>query len=353
MHVGLICGSIPSVRCGVADYSRLLADALEVAGIRITRLDGSDWSLRALHRMLKRADRQGCDALHIQYPAMGFGWSLVPHAIGYFARVPTVVTLHEFDLSVLPRKISIAAFAGGVRHLVFTTDRERAAFVRRMSWVSPRTSIVPIGSNVPFLAPCPPTEPVIACFGQVKANRGWEAFIELARHAQAGGRNYRFRMIGSAIPGQQEYLATLRRSTANLPIDWQLDMAPDRVAVALSTATLAYLPYPDGVSARRGSLLAAMGNGLPIVTSSGAACPPELKEIVHLVHGTSEALGRVDAIVRAPALARRMRRAGTTFAARFGWDSIAQKHAAIYERVLRRSSPPASEETRPYDVSCH
>lgn len=351
MHVGLVCGSIPSVHCGVADYTRLLTVALEAAGVRITRFEGTDWSLRALRGVLDLADQRGCDLLHIQYPAMGFGWSLAPHALGYVTRRPTVVTLHEFALSTLLRRVSIAAFAGGVRHLMFTTDREQAAFVRRMRWVAGRTSVVPIGSNVPFLPPCPPGEPVVACFGQIKPNRGWEAFLDLARHAHGQGRKYRFRVIGSPIPGQQKYLAALRDNSAELAVEWRIDLPPDEVAVALSTATLAYLPYPDGVSARRGTLLAATGNGLPIVTSSGAACPPDVESIVTFVHGAAEALTCIDAIVRDPTRAARMGHASRTFADRFGWDSIARTHVALYARMLRRSSPSVKQ-TGGYDVSC-
>lgn len=352
MHVGLVCGSIPSARCGVVDYTRLLASALESAGIRNTVFDGTKWSLTGLDRLLDDASLRACDALHIQYPAMGFGWSLAPHAIGYLTRLPTIVTLHEFTLVMSLRKISMIAFAGGVRHLVFTTERERASFVRTVRWVGRRTSVIPIGSNVPFLQPRPPADPVVACFGQIKPNRGWEAFVQLAQYAWTSGRNYRFRVIGSPLPGQQQYLADLQERCTGLPVDWQIDLDADGVAEALSTSTLAYLPYPDGVSARRGSLLAAMGNGLPVVTTPGPAFSAELKALVEVAARPSEALERVDALMHDTGLMGKRRRASTTFAARFGWDAIAQQHGAIYEGALRGVGRHLDVQAKGWDVSC-
>jgi glycosyltransferase involved in cell wall biosynthesis len=352
MHIGLVCGSIPSVRCGVADYTRLLASALESAGMRNTVFGGTRWSLAGLNRLLDDAAVRACDALHIQYPAMGFGWSLAPHAIGYLARLPTIVTLHEFTLVASLRKISMMAFAGGVRHLVFTTDHEQASFVRTMKWVNQRTSVIPIGSNVPFLPSRPPANPVVACFGQIKPNRGWESFIMLAQRARTSGRNYRFRVIGSPLPGQQQYLAKLRARCTDLPIDWRIDLDAHGVAAALSTATLAYLPYPDGVSARRGSLLAAMGNGLPVVTTLGPACSAELNQLVEAAASPSAALERIDALMHDAQLMRRRRRASTTFAARFAWASIAQQHGAIYECAIRGAGRRPGHQARNWNVSC-
>jgi glycosyltransferase involved in cell wall biosynthesis len=352
MHVGLVCGSIPSVRCGVVDYTGRLASALESVGVRSTLFGGTKWSPAGLARLLKDVTRESCDVLHIQYPAMGFGWSLTPHAVGYLAPVPTIVTLHEFSLVASLRKWSMPAFAGGARHIVFTTDRERASFVRTMTWARPSTSVIPIGSNVPFLASRPPEKPVVACFGQIKPNRGWEPFLALAQCARARGRNYRFRVIGSPLPGHRQYLEQLRQLFCDLPIDWRIDLDADDVATELATSTMAYLPYPDGISARRGSLQAAMGNGLAVVTTPGPAIPDELTQIVDVAASPSEALDRIDALLDDSALLRKRREASTAFAARFGWESIAQQHAAIYQSIFSRRSVGLSAQSESRDISC-
>ncbi len=352
MHIGLVCGSIPSVRCGVVDYTGHLARALEDTGVRSTVLGGTTWSPAGLARLLGDVARHACDVLHIQYPAMGFGWSLAPHAIGYLASQPTIVTLHEFTLVAWLRKLSMVAFAGGVRHIVFTTDSERAAFVRTTKWANPSTSVIPIGSNVPFLPSRPPLDPVVACFGQIKPNRGWEAFLLLAQCARTAGRNYRFRIIGSPLPGQQLYLEQLRRRSEGFPIDWRIDLEADGVAAELSTSTLAYLPYPDGVSARRGTLLAALGNGLPIVTTPGPARPTELAAVVEIAATPAEALDRIDALLGNDELLRSRRRASTALAAGLGWEAIARQHVALYQSVLGERPANLDRQAKDREASC-
>jgi glycosyltransferase involved in cell wall biosynthesis len=49
---------------------------------------------------------------------------------------------------------------------------------------------------------------------------------------------------------------------------------PNEVAAHLEACDLLVQPYPDGVSSRRGSAMAGLALGRPIVTTTGAATEP-------------------------------------------------------------------------------
>jgi glycosyltransferase involved in cell wall biosynthesis len=93
------------------------------------------------------------------------------------------------------------------------------------------------------------------------------------------------------------------------------------------------LPYADGASPRRGSLLACAEHGLPIVSTAPAA--GEVAPCVDAVAAEARALA--DATLRViddGAHAARLRAASRALAERTTWPRIAEAHVRIYERLL-------------------
>jgi glycosyltransferase involved in cell wall biosynthesis len=333
MSVALVVGTDPESRCGVADYARCLADSLRCAGVAVTAFEGGDWSLAKLRRMTRAAAQRGCGLLHVQYPAIGFGTSLGPHLLSYVSALPTIVTLHEYSLVHPLRKLSMTGFAGGAKHLIFTSAHERSAFMRNFPWASRRSSVIPIGSNIPFLRPNPTNKRLVVFFGHIKPKRGLEQFLQLALIANTAGRDYRFRIIGTPGPGQGDYLEMLRQGSAALPVDWLLNLDADSVAAELTRAMVAYLPYPDGASPRRGSLWAVLGNGVPTITTAGPFCPGELAGAVEFADTPATALQAVDIIIADAARMAQLRCAAAAYIRQHSWESIAARHLALYRSL--------------------
>jgi methionyl-tRNA formyltransferase len=337
LKVALLCPGAPR-RCGVEDYTDGLTDALLAAGILVLRLGGSGQKLDA-GRVLSTVGAEGCDLVHIQYPALGFGASLVPHLLPIRSPVPTALTLHEFSRTNRARRLSSILFSLGLHRLVFTTADEGLAFRRAFPWWQGQATVIPIGSNIPFLGHDPDPDPVILFFGHIKPNRGLEPFIAAATRAHAKGRPYRFRIIGSVPPGRDAYFAELRRRSSGVPIDWILDLDHRSVAAQISRATAAYLPFPDGASLRRGSLLAVLGNGVPVITTDGMLCPQDLRPCVRFADTADDALCEIDAIANRPELAQVLGSRGQGYAERFAWPTIAAAHLDLYLASLS-SAPP-------------
>ncbi|MEQ8968610.1 MAG: glycosyltransferase [Azospirillaceae bacterium] len=354
-RVALVAGSPPDgAFCGVVDYTVCLARALTARGVEATVVGGTDWGAAALPGLRARIAALAPDIVHLQYPATAFGSGFAPHLLAALplAGATRVVTLHEFSQGHALRKASSGAFslaAGpfGPRALVFTTAGERAAYLARHPWARRRSRVVPVGSNIPF-GPWSPARadgvPRIVHFGQIRPNKGLEAVIALARAAAAAGRPWRFEIVGSAPARFADYARARRAETeaAGLPIDWIEGADTETVARRLRAADAAYLPFPDGASWRRGSLVAALGNGCPVVSTRGDQTPEDLGAAVAFAEGETEALAALDRLIADADAAGRASRAATAAAAPCSWDAIAAAHRTLYDALPRRGRPAAA-----------
>ena len=106
-------------------------------------------------------------------------------------------------------------------------------------------------------------------------------------------------------------------------------LSSDGVADRLSKATLALLPYPDGASMRRTSLLAAAMCGVPIVTRSGSETPPELAALLSSASGVTEMAMLVSDHLGSPAALKAAHENSCRLAAMVSWDAIAARYATI------------------------
>ncbi len=335
LRIALVVGTRPGARCGVADYTARLGEAMAQAGADVRIVDGDAWSPVAVAGHLSGPlAPNAADLVHLQYPSIGFGASLMPHALGLLARGRCLVTLHEYHLTRRLRRATMGAFTAGFRHLVFTNEAERAAYARAFPASRGRSSVIPLGSNLPVVREPPAERPLIAFFGQIKPRRGLEPFIEAAALAAAAGRGYRFAVIGAPLAGMEGYLAELRRHAQGLSLDWHLDLDAAAAAPILARSWCAYLPFPDGASGRRGTLVAALSNGVPVVTTRGPATPPGLEAAVRIAATPAEALAAIDGLFADPAARSALAAAGRRFAEPFLWPRIADRHLGLYRALL-------------------
>jgi glycosyltransferase involved in cell wall biosynthesis len=384
MDVALLTGEYPPRPGGVGDYTQQLAGALSRRGHGVSVLtvedgrlvvygdgeralvDGScslDWSPRCWPAVVAALDRLRPRWLHIQYQtgayAMRPGVNLLPWRLRGLPGGPRVaVTFHDLLVPYLfpkagpARRWVNARLARDADAVVATNsaDLQGLSVLLGAARSAPRLSAIPIGSNIP-VAPPPgygreawrarlgvgAGELLVAYFGLLGATKGVDTLVEaLARVAAP----WRLAIVGGAATAPEDvvHAATVRGRIAALGLAPRVvetgHVAPAEVSAHLLAADIAALPFRDGASFRRGSLLAALAHGCSVVTTTPAdpADAALLAPAAALVPpGDAAALtAAITRLAADPAARRALAAGGPPLAAQFAWDSIARRHEELY-----------------------
>jgi glycosyltransferase involved in cell wall biosynthesis len=213
----------------------------------------------------------------------------------------------------------------------------------------PSPHVIPIGSNIPVAPPpgytpaawraalgIPPDALLVAYFGLLSSSKGADLLVEALASLT---RPWRLLLIGGSATAPQDvaHAEAVRARIAALGHVHHViatgHVSPAEVSAHLLAADMVALPYRDGASFRRGSLLAALAHGRPVVTTAPASPDDEslLSSAARLVPPDAAALAQAllrladDSAERA-----RLGAAGQALAARFSWESIAGQHERLY-----------------------
>jgi glycosyltransferase involved in cell wall biosynthesis len=397
MRIALLTGEYPPHPGGVGDYTRQLGLALGAEGLRVavfTIRDGRfllydqlwdtpvaaeqpfvalqpsgdaaplTWSPRVWPYVRAAIKAWRPDWLHIQYQtgayAMRAGINLLPRYLRLFPERPQIaVTFHDLLLPYLfPKAGPLRRWA--TRRLaadadaVVSTNSADAERLAAMGLRGRTLATIPIGSNI-AVAPPPgyrraawreqlgvsPDELLVAYFGLLSPSKGADLLVDALSRLDAAVP-WRLLLIGGAATAPQDaaFAAGLDAQIARLGLGHRLirtgHVAPAAVSAHLLAADCAALPFCDGASLRRGSLLAALAHGCPLITTtpsdadaSAALCDGAAALMVP--PGDSAALATaLERIAASPALRSALAEGGRAAAAPFGWPQIARRHAQIY-----------------------
>jgi glycosyltransferase involved in cell wall biosynthesis len=290
----------PPAKGGVADYTRLVAGALaerqgtvhvwaphvrgpEEAdkGVVVHRLGAFDRS--SLESMGKHLEEfPGPRRLFLQYvpTAFGFRGMNVPLVRWLHARSEELwIQFHEVALGWnLWRKPHLhlvhvvelwmaAALAQRAERIFVSIE----AWKRRLGRHAERAEWLPIPSNVPVRVETAELERARASLGPGSWLAHFGTYSPLIRpdlgpaiRAIAQHRSdIRFLLLGR---GARDFSRTLGLGDRT---DAREDLAASEIAALLKASTLALQPFPDGISARRTSAMAALALGVPVVTTDG------------------------------------------------------------------------------------
>jgi glycosyltransferase involved in cell wall biosynthesis len=334
MKIVLATGSYPPDVCGVGDYVHCLYNALVSKGVEVEVMASDDWSVTAMPNLASGLKN---NILHIQYPSVGYGYKLGPQFLSLLVR--SVVTLHEFNKVHWLRRASSFPFGLRARWVVFTSESERQAALRRMPWLRTRSDVIPVGSNIyPRPRSSDRTVEEIVYFGLIVPKKGLEHVVELAALIREKDLPFRIRVIGSVVPELQGFAQTLISKSHGLPMAWTLNRPPEEVAELLSHAFVAYLPFPNGASERRGSLKAVLAAGVPCISTQGTDTSSPLRAAILCGETLEEVLSTAQQLAHDRAMWDEWSAKGIEYAKSFDWAIIADRHIALYERVEELAS---------------
>ncbi|MGH2520877.1 MAG: glycosyltransferase family 4 protein [Anaerolineales bacterium] len=390
MKLGLVTGEFLPMQGGVGDYTHELARALAALGVEIHIITNQSsaitrsgqpsvtvhpiikrWSFPALFHIRSLARSLNLQILNIQYQAAAYGLSAPIHFLPDVAGVKTIVTFHDLRIPYLFPKAGRLREAA-VTHLarsasgVIVTDPADVAELRRRGGVT-RLAQIPIGSNIAVQPPpdydraawrarmeVMPGEFLLGYFGFLNQSKGGDTLIGAL--AALRSRKARVKLVliggrtGTSDPTNAAFEAEVEKMIARYDLEDRVIRtgfvdAPE-VSAYLLTCDAVALPYRDGASFRRGSLMAALAHGCPVITTYPASPLPNPSapsagqglqdgRNIRLIppDSASAIVLAVTELLDAPELRTRMGQGARELAKQFEWGTIAARTLEFYRSI--------------------
>jgi len=382
----MISATFPPDVCGVGDYTAQLERALRHLGVHVdvvasNRANSGNpperqpisslfrrmekWNVRAVVGLLKTVRKNGYNYIHIQYTPnfygpLSFAVNLIPWLL-LGSRCRTAVTFHEIYAPKLGGyKNRLLAFYDhfkdtmllmGSSVSILTVPDRVARLGRRFPWLRSRLHAIPVGTGV-RVVPMTIEERnaerarlgigaddfLLGSFGTMHVDRHYDTLFRTLHRMIDRHPRLRFAIIG-AYREEHPYYRFLKKWIADLRLDpyivWTGYGNEEAVSRWLSLLDLYVMTDVRGASGRKSSLIAALGHGLPIVSTRGRDTPPDFidGENMALVEVDDEqALSdRIERLVQDTTERNRLRAgASDLFSSCFAWESIAQETIEVY-----------------------
>jgi len=374
MRIGLFCYNYPPSprQGGIEDYTERLAKALVKKGVDVIVVasgpeqeSGTDehltilrspepWNRRWARRWQGELKSRAVDLILLQYsPAMfenpqRLAWPLLTSTF------PSVTAFHT--LWGGPKRNYFAAWRllRASDAIIATNSEILYLLERHLPWYVERTVFIPIGANITpdRLEGDKDTagqygisddKLVLSYFGMTYPGKGMKTLFETASILKRKfDIEFQLLCIGGGVSDDEPYRAARAQMVAEAELDqeirWTGRVPASHVSALLAASDIVVLPYTSGVSDRRGSLMAALAHGKPVVTT-----PPRIP-ISHFVNGkhmlwpdthSPDELARAIKSLRDDASLRATLKAGALeLSSRLDWERIAADMECLFARTL-------------------
>lgn len=313
--------------------------------------------------------RYNLDLVNIQYQAAAFNmWSgainLLPWRLRHLAS--TVVTFHDLRVPYLfPKagRLRESAISFMAQHADGVIVTNRADHQALASSLGNKVCRIPIGSNIEAYSPhAIELDEVRESLGLTAENflLGYFGFLNDSKGADdlikaLAQLDERFHVVfiggrtgASDSVNNRAFFANLDRLISAFGLDsrvhWTGYLTPSRVSTYLHAIDLMVMPYRDGASLRRGTLMAAFAHGRPLITTEPDHDVPEL------VHGESvwfTPIGQPSRLYHAilnlaqdEALRQKLGQNAQEVSKLFTWDKIAADTLSFYQSCIAVNNRP-------------
>jgi glycosyltransferase involved in cell wall biosynthesis len=393
LHVMFVTGEYPPMQGGVGAYTHELGKALRALGAQVTVLTSEaacdpatavhcggcrvlpaarrwDWSIWRLAANLAHEVR--CDWLHVQYQTAAFGM----HPAINFA--PSVWARQGFQVAWTYHDLLVPYLFPKAGKRLRTWITERPAHTAALPIVTNEAdrqqlaakgiaaASIPIGSNIVGrqLSPeeraawragqgCGPDDLLLAYFGFLNRSKGLVVLVKAFARIVRERPDAQLLMVGEQVGASDTRNDAYRREVLDLiarlglehRVRWTGSLPDAEVGAALNACDVLLMPYVDGASLRRGTLMAGLANGCAIVTTTPQGPLPELqdgRDLFYVRPEDEKALAHAALRVAADAeLAARLRANARARSHLFAWDAIARQHLAWYRDPSARTAAAA------------
>jgi glycosyltransferase involved in cell wall biosynthesis len=231
-----------------------------------------------------------------------------------------------------------------------TTVEERASVERWCPSARGRVRVVPIGSNVAATGSraagwrllrrlgAEPGDRLLVYFGWAGPGKGLPALLDATRRLWDGGWRVRLACVTAFRPRRDPFHARLAERTRALElmerVTWTGFLPEHDASSVLKAAEAVVLPFEDGARLNRGSLIAALEHGVPVVTTPGPAirwlAPRARGRLVAVPAAPAELAAAVESLLQRPP------RGPAPRWPEFSWGRIAEGIEAAWRVAVSR-----------------
>ena len=325
-----------------------------------------NWGIGCWRQIGRWLEEYRPGVLHIQYQAAAFdlgGW--VNWLPWWLRRHPTrprlVVTFHDLRIPYLFPKagrwrwqsiLALARYADAV--VVTNVEDEQRLQEAGGGWLIR----IPLGSNVDVQLP-PSYERdgwrarlgierqtlLLAYFGFLNESKGGEELVLALERLVGQGYDVGLLLMGGQVGDvdatNRAYAGRVRKLIQARGLEqrvhWTGYTSPEEVSANFLAADVVVMPYRDGASLRRTTLIAALRHGRPLVTTQPAVPLAELRDgdnALLVPPGDVTALaGAVARLAGDSHLRARLSAGAHALGRQFDWPAIARQTLDLYRRL--------------------
>jgi glycosyltransferase involved in cell wall biosynthesis len=370
MRIGIITGEYPPLQGGVAAFSDILAHRLQKLGHDVFVFSdsrtkqqsdlvpvaafGDGWGYATLRIIQNWIDENRLDVVNLQFQTAAYNMSPWVHFYPHFINVPFVTTFHDLRFPYLFPKAGflrdwIVMHLAKASNRIIVTNHEDSARIKDL----PFASLIPIGSNILSETNINRSEWrkkmgvsdsdfLIAHFGFINHSKGVDtllkaqaSFNDTVKLVMIGGRT------GTADPTNAAYAESIDALIMELGLEnrvhWTGFVSDDEVSAYLAATDAVVMPFRDGASFRRGSLMAAIHHVCAIISTKPSVKIPEFENerILLVPPDDNQALAEaINRLRESPELCDTLRKNVKELRQRFDWNLIAADTLQIFEQAL-------------------
>lgn len=328
----MLAGSLPPEPCGVGIFLSRLSEELKKKGVEIllaSRRGASDVSLT--HSAVFRRALQDFhpDILHLHYPGKAFRYSIFPFHLP--ERYPTLLTLYEYRLAHPLRRAVARGIARKCDAIIFPSRWEKDAFPLKgkPSWVIPVFPLFPPESR----QESPEYPSPFFFLGLWDKSKDFRFLHEAVKRGMEEGILTSFRVYTLDREKAQRWRAKFPRplqERIGVDVLGGLREAGER----FSSGGVAVLPFRDGCSLRRTSLLSLLALGIPVIAFPPLEPPLQSGEGIFPVKTVGEFL-TVAQRLQEKKTYREQREKARLVARFFSPEHIAEQYLSVYNNFRK------------------
>ncbi len=363
-HLGHQVHIITSKQARPADFPRKVQRLFQPVDIGFARLHPHirSWRWSAVSEIVDIVMRYELDVVNIQYQAAAYNMrspsiNLLPWRLKNVCQV--VVTFHDLRVPYLFPKAgklrkTAVRFMAQQSHGAITTNPDDTRQLQQQ--IDKPVAQIPIGSNIKAYQPnhieidevreklqLQSDSCLLGYFGFLNESKGADTLIRAL--AQLDER-FHLVFIGgqtgaSDTANNAAFLSSLRNLIAKhhvtQRVHWTGFLSERRVSTYLHAVDVMVMPYRDGSSLRRGTLMAALAHGRPLITTWPTIPTPELVHQQNVwfvpVDDDGEVVKAVHHLAANQELRESLGQGAAAVADAFTWDKIAEKTAVFFQNL--------------------